>query len=449
MVSVLDRLRTVLWSEPEAEMSWWKRRLVHAGQVLWVATEGFGSDACSMRASALTLASMLALVPALAGSFAYVRGLGWTGPRLEGLLLERATILSPEAVSTIVTWVDNISIAGLGLIGAIVALGSFVSLLWQMEEAADTVWGSPHGRSTVRRLADALMVLVFGPLLIAVAASSEAAVRSSSAIAWLESFGGFEVVIRAGFAVLWYTLVCCAFAGLYILLPAAPVDRRAALIGGIVAGISWQLAQGVYIAFQVGLHGYNAVYGALAQLPMLVAWMWTSWVIVLGGAEITAAIQNLAACGRHYVPRLIGVAARERLAISIAVELAQAAHARRPAPTLAELAAILKTPVRSVTEMFCVLAEEGLVHIGGQDQRQCFLSLSPGSIAADRIVAAARGENLMDAGVARPQVLRLLETFQAARRSALGDATLADIVDPVELPRSVPMGEAHAVDPAA
>ncbi|HXC52737.1 MAG TPA: YihY/virulence factor BrkB family protein [Candidatus Limnocylindrales bacterium] len=431
MQGVFKQLRTALWSEPEAEMPVWRRRLVHVGQVLWLAVEGFEGDACSMRASALTLASMLALVPALAASFAYVRGLGWTGQRLESLLLERATILSPEAVSTVVSWVDNISIAGLGLIGALIAIGSAASLLIQMEDAIDAVWGSPHGRSAVRRAADALMLLIFAPLMIAVAASSEAAFRSSAVMVWLESFGGFELLIRMGFSVVWYALVCIAFAALYMFLPAAPVDRRAALIGGIVAGVAWQLAQGFYIAFQFGLQGYNAVYGTLAQLPMLVAWMWTSWVIVLGGAELSAAIQNLAACGRHYIPKLVGVAARERLAISIAIELAQAAHARRAAPTLAELAVILKTPVRSVTEMFCVLAEEGLVHIGGRDQRQCFLSLSPGSIPADRVVAAARGENLLDAGTARPPVLRMLETFQQARRAALGNATLADLVDPV------------------
>ena len=430
MKGVIEHVRTTLWSEPEAEMPAWKRRLVHVGQVVWMAVEGFDADACSMRASALTLASMLALVPALAASFAYIRGLGWTGQRLETMLLERATILSPEAVSTVVTWVDNTSIAGLGLVGALIAIGSAFSLLTQIEDAFDTVWGSPHGRSGVRRAADALMVLVFGPLLIAVAASSEAALRTSTTLAWLESFGGFQILIRTGFAMVWYTLVCFAFASMYMFLPTSPVDRRAALIGGFVAGVAWQLAQTLYIAFQFGLQSYNAVYGALAQIPMLVAWMWTSWVIVLAGAEISAAIQNLRSCGRHYVQRLVGVAARERLAISIAIELAQAAHARRAAPTLAELADVLKTPVRSVTEMFCVLAEEGLVHIGGRDQRQCFLSLSPGSIPADRVVAAARGENLVDAGAARAPVIRILENFREARRAALGNATLADLVDP-------------------
>jgi membrane protein len=431
MLGVFKLLRTAVWTDVDAGAARWRRLVVHVARVLWLGVEGFDADACSMRASALTLASMLALVPALAASFAYVRGLGWTGQRLESLLLERATILSPDAVSTVVSWVDNISIGGLGLIGALVAIGSAISLLTQMEHAIDTVWGSPQGRTAVRRAADAMMLLIFGPLVIAVAASSAAAVRSSAVITWLGSFGGFEILLRAGFAMLWYSLVCVAFAALYMFLPTAPVDRRAALIAGIAAGVAWQLAQGFYIAFQFGLAGYNAVYGALAQLPMLVAWMWTSWVIVLGGAEISAAIQNLAACGRHYVPRLVGVAARERLAISIAIELAAAAHARRAAPTLAELAVVLATPVRTVTDMFGVLADEGLVHIGGRDQSQCFLSLSPGSVPADRVIAAARGENLLDAGSARPQVLRILEQFQAARRAALGNATLADLVDPV------------------
>lgn len=443
MADLFGKVEEAVWKEPGEDAPAWRRRAVEVARVAWLAAESFHADSCSLRASALTLASMLALVPAMAASFATVRGLGWTGDRLETLLLQRATILSPEAVTTVVSWVDSISITSLGLMGALFAVLSAVSLLVQMEDAFDVVWGSPEGRGRVRRAADALVLLVVGPVLLAVAASSEAALRTSSAVAWLQSFGGFEVVLRGVFAFAWYALVCGAFASLYVFLPAAPVDRRAALVGGVVGGITWQFAQGVYIDFQVGLGGHNAVYGALAQLPALVFWMWTSWVIVLAGAELAAAFQNLAVCRRRYPPVLVGVASRERLALALAVELAEAAYARRPAPTLAGLAGALGMPVRTVTEVFSALDRAGLVHTGGEAQKQCFLSLSPGSVPLDRVVAAARGEGddvEIEAGAAAS---RVFERLAAARREALGPSTLADLVDERGTLSAVPRARAH------
>ncbi|MFN2426837.1 MAG: YihY/virulence factor BrkB family protein [Candidatus Binatia bacterium] len=427
---MFEKLEKAVWTDPEEDAPAWRKRAVQVSRVLWMAAEGFNSDNCWLRASALTLASMLALVPALAASFAYVRGLGWTGERLEILLLQRATILSAEAVSTVVSWVDHISITGLGLVGALFAIGSSLSLLWQIEDAFDTVWGSPESRGHIRRAADFLVLMLTAPLLFAVVASSETAVRSSTALAWLESFGGFELVLRLAFASVWYVLVCGAFAALYYLLPSAPVEKRAALIGGIAAGVTWQFAQGLYIDFQVGLRGYNAVYGALAQLPALVLWMLTSWVVVLAGAEIAAAYQGLAASGRRYAPALVGAAERERLALSIALELADAAYARRDAPTLTGLSSLLGMPVRTVAEVFRELDAAGLVHLGGEDQRQCFLSLSPGSVPVERVVNAARGAEDSTARLERPAVAKVLARFAQARRDAVAGATLADLIDP-------------------
>lgn len=430
MRNMLDGAKTAIWTDPGTDGPLWRAKAVKLARMLWLAAEGFVADACPLRASALTLASLLALVPALAVSFAYVRGLGWTGERLESLLLQKATILSPDAVTTVVSWIDHISIAGLGVMGALFAIGSAASLLFQIEHAFDAVWGNLHGRDHVRRAADALVLLVFAPMVVAVAASSEAALRGSAAVAWMEGFGGLEVLVRLGFSAAWYAMVCAGFTALYLFLPAAPVQGRAALIGGVAVGLSWRLAQSLYLDFQFGLGGYNAVYGALAQLPMLVFWMWTSWALILGGAEIAAAWQNLNACGRRYAPSLAGASARERLALAIAIELADAAFARRQPPSLAELATQLAMPVRSVAEVFGTLQAAGLAHTGGDDQRRCFLSLSPGSIAVDRVVCAARGPEDRDVGREKPVVARVLADYAAARAAALGKATLADLVDP-------------------
>jgi len=423
-----ERLYGAVWTPLDEDAPRWKRGTVAAARVLWTAAEGFVADSCTLRASALTLASMLALVPALAASFAVIRGLGWTGERLESLLLERATILSPQAVITVVSWVDNISIAGLGLMGALFAVASAFSVLLQLEDSFDDIWGSLQPRGMVRRTADAMAILVFGPVVLAIAATSEAGLRTSWVVGWLNGFGGLEPLVRAGFGLAWYALVCGAFTALYVFLPSAPVERRAAAIAGIVVGIIWQMAQSAYVSFQFGLDRYNAVYGVIAQIPALVLWMGLSWMIVLAGAELAAALQNMRTSHGRRAPRTLGASDRERLALAVVTELADAAYARRPAPTLAQLAGALQAPLRNVGEVFGVLAAAGLVHNGGAEQLQCFLSLSPGSVEVERVLAAVSG-GAFPVAEARPAVDELLKRVAGARREALDGLTLADLVD--------------------
>ena len=64
------------------------------------------------------------------------------------------------------------------------------------------------------------------------------------------------------------------------------------LAAGVIAGTGYQLFQGFYIALQVGAARYNAIYGSFAALPLFLAWLQISWVIVLFGAEISFAKQN-------------------------------------------------------------------------------------------------------------------------------------------------------------
>ena len=48
-----------------------------------------------------------------------------------------------------------------------------------------------------------------------------------------------------------------------------------------MGGTFWQLAQWGYIHFQVGVGRYNAIYGTMAALPILMVWIYVSWLIVV------------------------------------------------------------------------------------------------------------------------------------------------------------------------
>jgi len=83
------------------------------------------------------------------------------------------------------------------------------------------------------------------------------------------------------------------FTFLYLFMPNTRVRFPSALFAGIITGSIFQIVQWGYITFQVGVVKYNAIYGSFAALPLFLAWLQLSWLIVLYGAELSFAHQNV------------------------------------------------------------------------------------------------------------------------------------------------------------
>ena len=66
-----------------------------------------------------------------------------------------------------------------------------------------------------------------------------------------------------------------------------------ALISGIVAGTALQILQWLYIDLQFGIAKLSAIYGSFAAIPLFILWMQSSWLLVLLGAELSFANQNV------------------------------------------------------------------------------------------------------------------------------------------------------------
>ena len=90
-----------------------------------------------------------------------------------------------------------------------------------------------------------------------------------------------------------YLTLWVLFTFLYIFLPNTKVRFKAGLLGGVLAGTLFILFQWLYIALQVGVARYNAIYGSFAALPLFFIWLRYSWLILLFGAEVSFATQNV------------------------------------------------------------------------------------------------------------------------------------------------------------
>ncbi|HKK01332.1 MAG TPA: YihY/virulence factor BrkB family protein, partial [Desulfuromonadales bacterium] len=285
-------------------------------QIVAVVARDFFEDGCLIRASALTYVTLLSIVPLLALMFAMLKGLGGQNA-LEPVILEHLAVGSEQIISEIVHYINNTNVGRLGTVGLVFLVIAVLALLSNIEKSFNHIWGVNETRPLFRRFADYFSVVVIGPIFILVAISMTTTLQSQEVVRHLLEtvyVGHFLFLL---FQVAPFVFMWIAFAGLYIFMPNIKVSPRAALVGGIFGGTIWQLCQWGYVHFQFGVARYNAIYGTMAALPILMVWLYLSWLIVLMGVEVTYASQNLRTIQREIQGDQMNFASRELIALTM------------------------------------------------------------------------------------------------------------------------------------
>jgi membrane protein len=277
------------------------------GKTLWItqlrifllAGRRFMEDRCDLRASALTFYSLLSIVPVVALAFGVAKGFG-----LEKVLEARilANLESqPEVADRILgfarSMLENTKGGAIAGVGVVVLLWTVVKLLSNIEGSFNDIWGIKKARTIGRKLADYLSVMLICPVLFIMAGSVTVLLTTqvTQMIERLTFLGYAAGVIIFLLKLVPYAVIWVLFTFVYMFMPNTKVELKSALWGGIVAGTVYQVAQFAYIKFQIGVSSYGAIYGSFAALPLFLAWLQLSWIIVLFGAEISFARQNVAA----------------------------------------------------------------------------------------------------------------------------------------------------------
>jgi membrane protein len=151
------------------------------------------------------------------------------------------------------------------------------------------------------------------------------------------------------------------FTLLYIFMPNTQVKFRAALIAGMAAGTAYQIFQMLYVTFQVGVARNNAIYGSFAALPLFLIWLQASWMIVLSGAELSFATQNVDTYEFEPDANLASPAFRRLLSLRIVNLLVE--HFSQGEKPLDEgsIAHELGIPVRLLRQLLHDLDEAGVI----------------------------------------------------------------------------------------
>ncbi len=156
------------------------------------------------------------------------------------------------------------------------------------------IWGIRQGRKLTRKFADYLSIMFIAPILLTLISGINVFLTSNlQTIAVEEGFLRYaSTLIISLVNLVPYLLVWFLFIFLYMFMPATPVKFKYAVLAGILAGTVYQVVQWFYIRFQIGVSSYNAIYGSLAALPLLLVWLQLSWSIVLWGTELCYIFRN-------------------------------------------------------------------------------------------------------------------------------------------------------------
>jgi membrane protein len=406
----------------------WVRRIL---QFAVVVGEGIYKDLILLRASALTYYSILALIPLLAIAVAILGALG-VGEDLARLVVDQIAVASPEAGEQILELVDRVDFGALGTLGAAVLFATTVLGISSIERSLNTVWGVARERPWERRVPDYLAVIVIAPLLLGVAVSLGTTLRSDVVVSRLLEIPGFQTLFDMGLRQAPLVFLWLGFAFLYWFLPNTRVRPLSALLGGVVAAVLFSLGQWGYVRFSVGAARSSALFGGFAALPLLLVWIYISWVIVLLGAEVAFAHQNVVAIGRARRGEDPNPAAREVIGVAIATRIARAFRGSGEAVDAQELGEALGVSERAVRSIVADLERAHIVAPHGDVRRDAFqLGRSAERIRVRDVLDALRGPRQPSAPRVRidEHVQRLLAEMDQEAEKALADRTLADLAD--------------------
>lgn len=321
---LISFLRETLWRS-DTTGSKWLDPLVRPLCFIILTARNCIRDGAMLHASALTYITMLAIVPVLALGLTSLKAFG-AGDLAEQKLLGSietivgaldaapdpdpeapvaATPADPEASQTAQTAnalnavcvavfdrINSINFAQIGAIGAAALIFMVISVLGRIENSFNAIWGIRKPRSIWRKFTDYLSVIVIAPLLLIAATSLPILGTLTDFVpnlfglrTFLEAIGIFSVVVP----LLIGTLL---LAFLFSFLPNARIRLTSCLLGGFLTVLALSLFFKVCFALQVGIANYSAIYGSLAAIPVLLFWIYSSWLIILIGAEVCYVHQN-------------------------------------------------------------------------------------------------------------------------------------------------------------
>lgn len=374
---IIRFMKTEIWRFRERDLSRSRWFLIRHMRIIILSLRGLIEDKCQLRATSLTFYSLLSVVPVAAMIFGIAKGFGFE-ETLRRQLLEKLEV-QEEVVTQIIgfahTLLENTKGGLIAGIGVIILFFTIIKLLSNIENSFNDIWGIKKARSLGRKISDYLSLMLICPLLFVMSSTVTVVIASQVEVVTskISLLAAVSPAILFFLKLLPYCVLWVLFAFIYIFMPNTKVSFRSGAVAGIIAGTIYQIFQLTYVNFQIGVTKYNAIYGSFAALPLFLVWLQVSWLIVLLGAEISFAYQNVDTY--EFEPDCLKVSHsfKRLLSLRIVTLLVKRFTNGQEALDESEISQELEIPIRLVRQILYELVESGII---------CPVTTNEGSIVA-------------------------------------------------------------------
>jgi membrane protein len=466
-----------LWTVDIASLSSVRRSFLHMLRVIALVFRGFKEDQCPLHASALTFSAVMAMVPTLIIAFSFAKGFGMHAAQdyvlgffeeqppaierpaapeepspvtaapaperadvsettaefdeeFELEIPEEMLVLSPKLPAAlrapalqILKTVEEASAAKLGTVSTIIFLWIVIKMLSKVEESFNQVWGVKTSRSMMDKIRNYVFVLAVAPMLLILGTAAIPVLMAvQKALAWMGPLLGLA------FKLIPVLIMSLAFAVVYVFLPNTRVKMKPALAGAFCSALLVVMLQVLMIKAGVGVTRYNEVYGVLAALPIFLFWLQASWMIMLFGAEIAFAVQNVDTYKHEQAAASASAETRLTLAFAVMQNILDGFHGKAPLFNVETYSTQLRIPVRLINNVIHVLSEAGFI-TASADHPQCYTLLKdPELINPKEVYDVIMREGAMPSELGLRQlpapVEELIKDIEVALTERLGRSSL-------------------------
>lgn len=434
-----DFLKNEIWHDP-ADAGRLYYFYYQTVRIIILTIHGLKNRMIFLRASALSYSTLLAIVPLMAIAFSMLKGLGFHS-RLERVLVNYLTAEQEALTSRIVEYIGNTNFKALGAFGTALLVYAAVMMLSNVERTFNDLWGVPQQRTISRKISNYISVLFLGPFLMVLSTAMIASFSSNTVVTALMRYPVFEQSFVLFSKVLPHAVLWIAFFTMYILMPNTRVKFLPALIAGIICGSVWEGAFRIYTDFNIGVAKYNTIYGTFAVLPVFIIWLYVSWLIVLIGAQLSYAIQNVRAYQQEMNFYDVGSDKKEEMALNVMLKICSRFHNGLPHLGVETLSDALAIPVRLVREITRKLCENQLLEEISGDEITFQPSKNIELISVLDVYHALRHEGETDWHVPENEENAKLQALIQSRNTSevgqLGKVTMRDLVSGSEFVKTV------------
>jgi membrane protein len=340
-----------VWSDTRQSMG------VNLLKTVNLSVRSFLNGDLQSQSCAMTYRTLLALVPALALLFAIGRGFGFQS-LMQGQLF-RIFPAQHDVIEQALGFVDKyLSTASEGLfvgIGLVVLLWTIISLISNIEDIFNNIWGVRQGRSIWRKITDYTAMMLILPVLMVCASGLQILMTNT-----LQTFLHFQflsplvsVIVEIGSCALTWMF----FTAVYMLIPNTRVKFKNACVAGVISGTGFLLLQWLFVSGQMYVARYNAIYGSFSFLPLLLVWCQLAWLVTISGAVLCYSSQSIFQFSFDNDIHNISEDYREKITLAIAAVVTQCYVRKMPPPTVLSIVTDYEIPIRLVTQITDRLVE--------------------------------------------------------------------------------------------